>query len=421
MKRKKSQRRVLPVLISVLLLLIAVLTGCLLILSRKSDSGRETAPNQETGEENLQKNFEENSEENFKENSEEDSTDVSVSEPNPKETARKEKVEELLNSMCLEEKVGQMFIARCPGEQAKEKAKTYHLGGYLLFARDFEGQTPKSIQAVISGYQSVSGIPMLIGVDEEGGIVNRVSRYSAFRDTLFQSPQELYKLGGFERIASDTAEKCELLKSLGINVNFAPVCDVSTNSEDYIYERTFGKGAEETADYIETVIKVMKEESLGSVLKHFPGYGNNADTHTGIAYDNRPLETFETSDFLPFLAGIQSGADMVLVSHNIVTAMDDKNPSSLSPAVHRILREELGFTGVIITDDLAMDGIRNFADEAEAAVLAVEAGNDLLCSTSFETQIPAVLKAVQDGRISRERIDESVRRILEMKERFGLF
>lgn len=156
----------------------------------------------------------------------------------------------------------------------------------------------------------------------------------------------------------------------------------------------------------------MSEEGVGSVLKHFPGYGNNADTHTGIAYDHRPCETFLDSDFLPFQAGIHAGADMVLVSHNIVSCMDAQAPASLSLEVHKILREELGFTGVIITDDLAMNGVRDFAGDTEAAVLAVHAGNDLLCCTDFEVQIPAVLQAVEEGKITEEQINESVLRIL---------
>lgn len=322
---------------------------------------------------------------------------------------------EILEEMTLEEKVGQMFIARCPAGEAASEARQYHLGGYILFARDFEGKTPEAVQADIESYQSVSKIPMLIGVDEEGGTVTRISRYPAFRAEPFPSPQELYQAGGFEAVARDTEEKCELLEGLGVNVNFAPVCDVSENPADFIYERSFGQDAQLTVEYVRTVVEKMQERGMLCVLKHFPGYGNNADTHTGIAYDSRPYETFETSDFLPFEAGIESGAQMVLVSHNIVSCMDGERPASLSPRVHEILREELGFTGVIVTDDLAMDGVRDFTDDGNAAVLAVQAGNDLLCCTDFKTQIPAVLEAVESGEITEERIEESVLRILEMK------
>lgn len=272
----------------------------------------------------------------------------------------------------------------------------------------------------IKSCQTAAEIPMFIGVDEEGGTVNRISKYPQFRSEPFASPQTLFASGGFESIEQDTLEKCQLLKELGINLNFAPVCDVSEHPEDFIYSRTLGQNAEQTARYAQTVVTVMSDQHMGSVLKHFPGYGNNTDTHTGISYDDRPLETFETSDFLPFSAGIKAGADMVLVSHNIVSSMDSQYPASLSPKIHDILRKQLGFSGVIITDDLYMDGVRQFADDQQVAVLAVQAGNDLLCCTDFEVQIPAVINAVKSGEISEERIDESVLRILNMKQRLGL-
>lgn len=329
-------------------------------------------------------------------------------------------LQQLTDSMTLEEKVGQMFIVRCPEENAADTAAAYHLGGYILFARDFESNDPQLVTDNIQSYQEVSDIPMLIGVDEEGGTVNRVSRYSAFRETPFQSPQALYELGGLELIESDTVEKSDLLLRLGINVNFAPVCDVSEDPNDFIYARAFGADAAQTAEYIKTVVSAMKREGIGSVLKHFPGYGNNTDTHTGIAYDNRSFDTFVDSDFIPFQAGIDAGADMVLVAHNIVNSIDSDRPASISPAVHEILRNRLGFDGVIVTDDLSMDGIRDFTDDQQAAVLAVQAGNDLICCTDYQTQIPAVIEAVNSGEISEQQIDQAVLRILKMKQSLGL-
>jgi len=209
------------------------------------------------------------------------------------------------------------------------------------------------------------------------------------------------------------------LNSLGINLNLAPVCDVSTNSADYIYGRTFGKTASLTATYIKTVVETMNSMKMGSALKHFPGYGNNVDTHTGISYDKRPYQTFETSDFLPFIAGIKANAGAVLVSHNIVTSMDAEHPASLSLKIHRILREELGFQGVIMTDDLYMQAIKQFTGEQQAAVTAVLAKNDLICCTDFEVQIPAVITAVKNGTIAESQIDESVTRILLWKLKLG--
>ena len=307
------------------------------------------------------------------------------------------RAQELLDGMTLEEKVGQMFIARCPETDAAQLAADYHLGGYILFGRDFKDKTAEQVTTDIQSYQDAAEIPLLIAVDEEGGTVNRVSSNPNLRSSPFRSPQSLYSEGGLELVSSDAQEKCRLLESLGININFAPVCDVSQDPADFIYDRTLGRDAQETSQYVAAVVETMAEEGMGSVLKHFPGYGNNTDTHTGVAYDDRPYDTFLTSDFLPFQAGIAAGADMVLVSHNIVSAMDEASPASLSPEVHRVLREDLGFTGVIVTDDLVMDGVRDFAGDDEAAVLAVQAGNDLLCCTDFQTQVPAVLAAVESG------------------------
>ena len=330
------------------------------------------------------------------------------------------KAQEILDGMTLEEKVGQMFIARCPETDAAQLAADYHLGGYILFGRDFKDKTAEQVTTDIQSYQDAAEIPLLIAVDEEGGTVNRVSSNPNLRSSPFRSPQSLYSEGGLELVRSDAQEKCRLLESLGININFAPVCDVSQDPADFIYDRTLGRDAQETSQYVAAVVETMAEEGMGSVLKHFPGYGNNTDTHTGVAYDDRPYDTFLTSDFLPFQAGIAAGADMVLVSHNIVSAMDEASPASLSPEVHRVLREDLGFTGVIVTDDLVMDGVRDFAGDDEAAVLAVQAGNDLLCCTDFQTQVPAVLAAVESGEITEEQIDAAVLRVLTMKLRLGI-
>ena len=335
------------------------------------------------------------------------------------EPEKTDKITKMLDNMSVEEKVGQMFMVRVPKENADKRVSEYHLGGYIMFGRDFDNKTKEEVINNIASWQSAADIPMLIGVDEEGGTVNRISTNTEFRSEPFKSSQELYAEGGFDLIYEDTITKANFLKELGINVNFAPVVDVSTNPDDYIYKRSFGKNANLTSEYAEVVVRAMKESNIASVLKHFPGYGNNTDTHTGIAIDNRTLETFKENDFLPFEAGIKAGANMVLVSHNIVTNMDSNNPASLSTRVHEILRNDLGFAGVIITDDLYMDAISKNYDSS-VAVLAILAGNDLICTTDFESQIPEVIAAVEDGTISIDRINESVRRILELKLELNL-
>ncbi|WP_405316788.1 glycoside hydrolase family 3 N-terminal domain-containing protein, partial [Faecalibacillus faecis] len=278
-----------------------------------------------------------------------------------------------------------------------------------------EGKTKEQLQQDIASLQNASKIPMLIAVDEEGGTVVRVSSNPNLRSEKFKSPQELFAEGGFEKIASDTKEKCELLNSLGINVNLAPVADVSTDPNDFIYKRSFGQDAEKTADFVETVIKTSSENNISSVLKHFPGYGNNVDTHTGIATDDRDYSNFEASDFIPFKRGIDSKVQGILVSHNIVKSMDENYPASLSPSVHDILRNKLGFTGVIMTDDLAMDAISLYTNGQDAAVLAILAGNDILILSDYETSYNNLLSAAKNGQLDLSIIDKAVFRVLAWK------
>ena len=343
----------------------------------------------------------------------------------PEPDPRQEAIDALLSGMTLEEKVGQMFFVRCPDVQAAEKVSEYHLGGYLLFGRDFQTSTgdwltAEAFTANVAAYQAASEIPLLIGVDEEGGTVARATRNPNLFSAKRQSPQAVYAQGGMEAVLEDTRQVNQGLLSYGINVNFAPVADVSTDSSDFIYDRSFGQNAAATADYVAQVVAEMDTVGIGSVLKHFPGYGSNADTHTGVAIDERPRETFVSEDFLPFQAGIDVGADCVLVSHNVVTCMDDTLPASLSPAVHQVLREELGFTGVVLTDDLAMDAVEAYAEDGSVAVLAVLAGNDMIVTTDFTTQIPQVIAAVEAGTIDESRIDQAVSRVLGWKYDLGL-
>ena len=332
-------------------------------------------------------------------------------------SAKNEQTEKIIAGMSLSEKVGQMFLAVCPAD-ALGAVKTYQPGGYVLFARDFEDETPANVKKKTAGWQRASKVPMLIAVDEEGGTVTRVSRFSAFRSGKFASPQAVYKAGGADAILKDVREKAELLLAIGVNVNLAPVADVPTSEKSYIYGRSFGTDPALTAKYVAAVVKESRKAGIGAVLKHFPGYGDNGDTHTGIM-DDRPLSAFEKRDFLPFRSGVEAGAQAVLVSHNIVTALDKKYPASLSPKAVKALRN-LGFKGVAMTDDLAMGAIAEVYGQADAAVLAVEAGNDMLISADFRTGIAAVVKAVESGRISEARIDESLRRILEWKRQLGL-
>ena len=346
-------------------------------------------------------------------------------EPTPEELAAAE-IEDLLSSLTLEEKVGQLFFVRCPAESAVEDVSTYHLGGYVLFGRDFAGKTADDVIQTICSYQSASesdtGIPLLIGVDEEGGTVVRVSSSPNLRPSRYKSPQKLLSEGGTEALVADAADKDALLQALGINVNLAPVADVSTDPSDFMYDRTCGLDAAGTADCVSAMVAQMATDGMGSVLKHFPGYGDNVDTHTGIAVDKRSLEHFAASDFLPFSAGIDAGGGTaaVLVSHNIMAAVDPDLPSSLSPAVHDLLRDKLGFDGVAMTDDLAMEAVAAYSEDGAVAVMALQAGNDLIITTDYRTQIPRVIEAAENGTLSLERIDQACRRVLTWKQNLGL-
>ncbi|HBK02914.1 MAG TPA: beta-hexosaminidase, partial [Clostridiales bacterium] len=289
----------------------------------------------------------------------------------PPETApQKDAIDLAIEDMSLEQRVGQLFLARCNKDTVLTDLSQYHLGGLVLFGEDFEGQTPETMTKLLTSYQAAADYPLLLAVDEEGGDVTRISRNSAFRDKRFSSLRARWNRGGLEAVLSEEEEKCQLLAGLGINVNLGPVCDIATDPSAFLYNRSLGQDAETTAQVISSIVSLMNQEHIGSVLKHFPGYGNNADTHTGIALDSRSLSELEENDLLPFAAGIQAGCGAVMVGHVIVEAMDDSLPASLSPAVHDYLRDTMGFTGVIMTDDLVMQAITDQYGAGEAAVMA---------------------------------------------------
>ena len=334
-------------------------------------------------------------------------------------------IEQILASLSLEQKVGQMFVVRRPqdDEIAMQAVTDYHIGGFTLYAVDFVNRTPDELRALLKSYQEASPVPMFIAADEEGGIVSRmpaevIDLPSAY--TYGKTGDDALCL----RLGQALAAQCS---AIGVNCDFAPVADVSRCSTDFIYDRTLGEDAAATAAYIAAVVEQMNSctlngemRSIGSVLKHFPGYGNNVDTHTGIAIDTRPYETFAAEDFLPFTAGIEAGAGAVLVSHNIITCIDPDLPASLSAPVISVLRGELGFEGVILTDDLAMDAVKQYAENGEAAVLALKAGSSMIVTTDFETQIHQVLAAIERGELTEELIDSAVRYVLDWKYSLGL-
>lgn len=326
-----------------------------------------------------------------------------------------------LDNMSLEEKVGQLFLVRYDKNMALSWINDYYAGGYILFAKDFDNHTKESIKEELSSLNKNSKIPMVFAVDEEGGYVTRVSRYKAFRDEKFPSPRDVYDSLGVEGLESIEKEKGELLLSLGINLNLAPVADVSIDSNDFINIRTFNRDAKETANLIGLMVDYANEVGISSSLKHFPGYGNNVDTHTGVAIDERSYDNFLNNDYLPFEEGIKRKVPSILVSHNIIKCIDSEYPATLSKMiVTGELRNKLNFSGIIITDDLSMGAVSSYVDDNSAAVLAINAGNDLIITSDFVNMYNSVITAVKSGKIKMETIDTAVRRILAWKSFYNM-
>ncbi|MBC8546876.1 beta-hexosaminidase [Clostridiaceae bacterium NSJ-31] len=322
---------------------------------------------------------------------------------------------ELLQTMTDEEKAGQVLLARCPDLDAAGAVAAYHPGGLVLFGRDFSGLTAEEVKANLASYQAASSLPLLLATDEEGGEVVRVSSNPALASERFRSMRALYRAGGADLIEQDARAKAGLLLSLGVNLDLAPVADVSTDPNDYIYGRTVGEDAATTADCVAAAVRGLQGAGVSSALKHFPGYGDNPDTHTGSALDERPYEQFTSSDFLPFAAGIRAGARCVLVSHNVVACIDPDSPASLSPAVHEVLRGELGITGAVLTDDLTMEAARAAAGGEEAAVRALQAGNDLLIVSDLPASYEQIADALASGELDEAVLDRAVFRVLALK------
>ena len=326
----------------------------------------------------------------------------------------------IVSNMTMEEKLAQMFLV------AYDKVyPTWYSdnspAGYLLFAKDFKDHTKEEMKNELDSANNKSKYPLIFAADEEGGYVTRISRYPEYRSEKFLSPKDYYDKGGYSLLESTEKEKAKLLKSIGINLNLAPVADVSTNENDFIYIRTLGREANETSEIIKKMVEYANEEKISSCLKHFPGYGNNLDTHTGVAIDERSYENFTNNDYLPFKKGIEAKVPCILVSHNIVKSIDPDYPSSLSSKVINELREKLGFTGIIITDDLAMDAVKGYVEDGNAATLAINAGNDLLITSDFKTMYEEVLNSYKEGKIKEETINKAVLRIMAWKYYYDLF
>ena len=323
--------------------------------------------------------------------------------------------------MNLEERIGQMFFVKYT-ENASQEISKKKFGGFVLYA-NFFNREDNLIQNDMNNIQNLSrkavNLPLGLAVDEEGGFVNRVSLYKR-EEGIFPSSKDIYKSSGIEGVLIIEEEKRNLLRKYRLNINLAPVADISYNPKDFIYKRTFGKTANETSEYIAKTVEGYVNNNFTCCVKHFPGYGNNLDTHGEISNDKRNYETFLNEDLKPFKAAIGNKVPMILFSHNIVKCRDNKYPASISKIWHDILRNELKYSGLILTDDLAMGAIKKYIIDESESVLAVKAGNDIMITGDYDKHLNEVIKAVQSGEIEENLIYKACRRIIAWKLKYLL-
>lgn len=327
--------------------------------------------------------------------------------------AEKNAAEEMLSGMTLEEKVSQLFFV-----SASSLTDETPVGGVVLFAADIESDS--QVKEKIAGLKEGKKLAPFIGVDEEGGIVSRAGANPAVSVTHFPPMAEIGALGDAKEAFTVGKTLGEELSALGFTVDFAPVADVLVNPDNSeIGSRSFSSNAETAAEMVSSEVRGFKESGVLCALKHFPGHGStHVNSHNGRSESDRTLEELRECEFLPFKAGIDAGAEFVMVSHMTLTGEGfDNVPSSLSyRVITELLKGELAFSGIVITDALNMGAVTEEYTSGEAAVAALGAGADmLLMPESLSEAKEAVISAVSSGEISEERIDESVKKILRAK------
>jgi len=328
--------------------------------------------------------------------------------------------EKIMKKMTKEQRIGQLFFPRFNNQTKDSDITTKFPGGFVLFEIDFEEKenvVKNNIEYIQNLSQKAMKLPLGIAVDEEGGEVVRVSNFHR-KNGRFPSPHDIYTLSGLEGILAIDQEKRDLLRKFKVNVNLAPVADISEDPEDYIYKRTLGYPLKETMTYIEKDVEGYVKDNFTCCAKHFPGYGNNVDTHGEIAIDNRTYQNFLEKDFKPFQSGISSNIPMILVSHNIVLCKDQKYPASISKVWHDILRNNLNYSGLILTDDLSMEAIKKYSGGMSPAILGVNAGNDIILTSQFYEHLNATIEAVNNNTIPMEVIDRACKRIIAWKIKY---
>lgn len=346
------------------------------------------------------------------------------------EDALNDMIEDMIAGMTLEQKAAGLFFvtpeqltgvgqAVQAGEGTKEALAKYPVGGLIYFSQNI--QSEEQLKEMLSNTASYSMYPLFLGVDEEGGRVSRLSDALKLENV---GPMAEIGAGGEEQAAQQAYEKIGTrLSEYGFNVDFAPVADVLTNAENTsIGDRAFSSDAETVGRMTAASVTGLQQTGVSACIKHFPGHGDTAaDSHSGAAQTDRTREEMEAEEFVPFRSGIEAGTDLVMVGHISAPELTggDNIPSSLSETVITgILRGELGYDGIIITDALNMGAITEYYEPDVAAIMALKAGADMvLMPEDFVQAYEGVLAALQDGTISQERADDSLRRIYRVKLR----
>ncbi|MCD8142609.1 MAG: glycoside hydrolase family 3 protein [Clostridiales bacterium] len=358
-------------------------------------------------------------------------------EPEDPELTREEAItaqaQEILDSMTLAEQVYQMFIVTPEtltgvstvtqaGATTQAALQSHPVGGLVYFAANIV--TPEQCTTMISNTQSYSKIGLFIAVDEEGGRVARIGKNSAMGTTAFPSMSDIGSTGDVSKAYEVGSTIGTEIAQFGFNLDFAPVADVNSNPNNTVIgDRAFGSDPEAVAEMVASAVQGFRDSGMLCTLKHFPGHGDtDTDSHYGYTEVLKTLQELRSVEFLPFQAGIDAGADFVMMGHiSVPEVTGDDTPASLSATMIAILRDELNFQGLIITDSMVMSAITDRYTSAQAAVLAVQAGVDVILEPSSLTgAVQGILSAVEDGTISEERIRESVLKILEVKIRNGI-
>ena len=346
------------------------------------------------------------------------------------EQIKAETINQILADMTIEEKVGQLLMMdfrknaddtdmTVLSEDAAQQIADYHLGGVILFAENLD--TMEQSQMLVNQMQEAADIELWIGIDEEGGMVSRLDKSQIPHISI---PNAAQMQGDIAQAKQAGADIGTVLSKIGVNVDFAPVADVYTNPENTVIgERAYGTDANTVADMATAFMQGLEAQGVKAVAKHFPGHGDTAtDSHDGMAISNHDLTRLQDVEFVPFSRLVQEGIDFVMVGHiTMPQVTEDGLPASLSPQAIALLRENIGFDGIVITDAMNMGAIVSYYPDGQAAVQAIQAGVDIvLMPADLEAAYLALLDAVGTGEISQTRLDESVRRILGVKYDCGM-